>query len=369
MWRVLMLGVAVLLLCQLVALSQQPSSAFTSRVLLLEDCDKDYQNPPFEDAVILFGRKGNSLWRLSNFNICETVGGCRMLAVAPDGRFFVISENVGNKITAYETKSGKALWSLRGGYTAATVAPGSLTYALTSPGTIYGGNIVLIDNEGKILKQEKFGGFDLTVDHDRGTIWLVGNKIRKCDLNLNLLLELDYVTWCAVSVDVAPDHSIWFAERQHPNVPKSTNRIARISSNGRLQKSFGLLWDPLCLRLNQENGSIWVTGFEVRTTTSHRLLESLEKRSGTIPMGKSVRDFLTKPEVIPKTHYYGIAGTLLQQINEGGHSIDLDRKDGSVWIAGRESLYHYATNGHELGRVRGVAPGQKYVAVIPEGTK
>jgi outer membrane protein assembly factor BamB len=56
--------------------------------------------------------------------------------VSHDGRFFVVCEIVGKHLTAYETQTGKQLWSVDGEFTAATVAQDGRVYAIVSAGTI-----------------------------------------------------------------------------------------------------------------------------------------------------------------------------------------------------------------------------------------
>ena len=92
-------------------------------VLVLEDCDSDFRTPPFEDVVLMFGPDGKPVRKVRDLNICQTVGGCRSLSVARDGRFFVVCENVGNELTAYELETGERRWSLDGDFTSATAEP------------------------------------------------------------------------------------------------------------------------------------------------------------------------------------------------------------------------------------------------------
>jgi len=303
---------------------------------------------------------------MASFNICETVGGNRALASTPDAMSFLVCENVAHKISAFDTKTGKPSWSLDGNFEAATISSNGLIYALTSAGTIYGDKVLVINAAGKVLYEAKLGGFDLALDSERHVLWLVGKKLIKCDLDLNLLLELDYIGWCAVSVDVGPDHSAWVAEREHPNVANSTNRLLKISPNGRIQKSVGLNWSPFCLRVDPIDGSVWATGVEVHSSATQRMLEFTEKGTGTLPLSKSTRASLTKPNVLRKTHHYDASGTLLKEINAGGLSIALDPADRSLWIAGKENVYHYSSTGDRIARFGGVSGQQKYIVVIPE---
>lgn len=340
-------------------------------VLLLEDCDSDFRTPPFEDAVIMFGTDGKPVRKVSDLSIAETVGGCRSLSVSPDGRFFTVCENVGNKLTTYQLKTGERLWSLKGesvfarDFTSAMVSPNRQVYALSSDGTIYGKQTLVIDEKGQIVRQAQVGGFDLTLDAKRSVLWLVGKSIKKCDLELRVLLELNPIGWCAVSVDLDRVGSVWVAERQHPNVAQSTNRIFKISTIGQVLKSVGLPFSPLCLRVDRSDGSVWVTGAAIREPATKRVLESIEKRTGRLPTGKALRDFLTAPRVSAKTHKYDQNGVLRGEIGRGGFSLDIDQSDGSLWIGGSEKIYRYSRQGTALGQSSGGSSNQKYIAVVP----
>src|SRR5262249_26344942 len=159
-------------------------------------------------------------------------------------------ENVGKHIIAYETQTGRRLWSLEGEFTAAAVAPDGTVYGVVSAGMIYGDHTVLVDKAGHITKTASAAGCDIALDSAHQAVWLVGKTIKKCDLDLNVLHEIKPVKWCAVSVDVCPDGSIWVAEREHPNVAQSADRILKISADGQIVKTIPLEWSPLCLRVD-----------------------------------------------------------------------------------------------------------------------
>jgi len=343
----------------------------TAGVLMLEDCDSDFRTPPFEDAVLMFGSDGKPLCKVSDLNICETVGGCRSLSVGMDGRVLTVCENVGNQLTAYQLNTGERLWRLKGGsvsaseFTSATVSPNGVVYALASDGTIYGNQTLAIDEAGRVIRQAPVGGFDLALDAERRVLWLVGKNVKKCDLELKVLLEVNQIGWCAVSVDLDDDGSIWVAERQHPNVAQSTNRILKISTTGQVLKTVGLAFSPLCLRVDRSDRSAWVTGGASKETATKRFLESIEKRIGHLPTGKSVRDFLTRPSVWSRTHKYDQNGVLQQEISRGGFSLDIDQTDGSLWIGGNEKVYRYSRQGTILGHSGGASSNQKYIVVVP----
>lgn len=343
----------------------------TAGVLVLEDRDRDYQNPPFEDAVIMFGPGGKAVRKVSDLNICETVGGCRSLSIAPDTRFFAVCENVGNQLSAYQLNTGERLWTLKAeavsasDFTSATVSPDGLVYALTSGGTIHGKQTLVIDEAGRVVRQAAVGGFDLSLDTERGVLWLTGKSIKKCNLQLEVEVEVSSIRWCAVSIDLDRDGSVWVAECQHPNVTQSTNQIFKISPTGQVLKTVGLDFSPSCLRVDRSDGSVWVTGGAYKESALKSLLDSIKKRTGKLPTGKSVRDFLTRPRVWSKTCKYDSEGALQHEITRGGFSLDIDRTDGSLWIGGNKKVYRYSSQGIPLGRSRASASNQKYIAVIP----
>ena len=280
-------------------------------VLVLEDCDSDYTTPPFEDAVMVFDPNGKPVRKVTGLNICETVGGCRSLSVSKDGRFFTVCENVAHKLTAYEMNTGERLWSLDGEFTAATVSQTGFIYALASAGTIYGNQLLQIDQAGRVRRQAVIGGFDLAMDDERKALWLVGNKIKKCNLECTVLFEINSIRWCAVSVDLARDGSAWVAEREHSQVAGSTNRLIQISPEGKTLKAVGLPFTPFCLRVDRADGSVWITGEKIQNSAAGRMLGTIETRTGHLPIGKKFREFLMRPRVWSITRKYDMKGALL----------------------------------------------------------
>ena len=143
---------------------------------------------------------------------------------------------MGNQLSAYQLNTGERLWTLKREFTSATVSPDGLVYALTSgdaiPGGIYGKQTLVIDPKGQVVRQALVGGFDAALDAERKVLWLAGKNIKKCDLELKVLFEINSIRWCAVSVDLNRDGSVWVAERQHPDVAQSTNCILKISPAG-----------------------------------------------------------------------------------------------------------------------------------------
>jgi len=342
-------------------------SSSATRILVLEDCDDDFRAPPFEDSVFTFGADAKAVTKARGFNMCQTVGGHRALAVSEDAGFFVVCENVSGGLSAFELNTGKTLWSLTNGveFEAAAVSTNGEVYALTSTGLIYGKDTLVIDRKGNVTRQAAVGGFDLALDEGRNTLWLVGSNVTRCDLELKVLRAVNCVRWCAVSVDCAPDGSVWVAEREHPNVAGSTNRIFQLSPTGDLLNSIGLPFSPACLRVDRSDGSVWVTGGTSKQTAIHQLLNTIEKRTGRLPIGNRAHDFLTRHRGLPRTHKYDRHAVLLCDINQGGFTLDIDPTNGSVWISAEDRVLNYSREGSRLGRSARLSPNQRYVVVIP----
>ena len=371
--RMICLSLLVLLIAAVVwkaavELANRPSPASLSRLLVLDDLDDDFRKPPFEDSVYSFAGR-QAVPKVADLNICQTVGGTRMLSIAENGQCFVVCENVGNHLIAYQPQTGQRLWRLDGNFQAATVARNGSIYALTSSGTIYGDEVVLINPRGELEKKAKVGGFDLVVDEERRVFWTVGSNIKKCDLDLNLLWETNLIGWCAVSVDLNADGSVWVAEREHPNVSGSQDRLLKISPTGEVLKSLSLSFSPMCLRINRTAGSVWVTGAKGRESKTVQALNWIEKRTGRWPLWRGARDFLMRGQYTSHTEKRDANGTLLKQINQGGHTLAIDPSDGSVWVAGRTKLFHYSNEGTKRGRKGGFSDSQIYVIALPEAAQ
>ena len=351
--RICVLFLLIFSLAVCAAATEVPDSVTQPpHILVLDNCDSG-NVPPFNDMVLLLNSKGEVINRIGGLSICQSIGDNRSISVSEDGRFFVVCEHdVANKITAYDLPTGIEMWSLAGSFRSAAIAQG-VTYALTSGATIYGKGITAIDSGGNIIKQsEEASGFDIVIDPNAKYLWLVGGDIKKCDMNLNVVKMIDPITWCAVSVDICTDGSIWVAEREHIEEAGSQNRLLNISSKGKILQNIPLNdLSPMCVRVNKSNGSIWVTGIlcPIRRRLTFRQWPPWRRTYGYIG---------------PRTQKYSSEGKLLLEIKRGGHSIDIDPSDGSVWIADRTQLLHYSPAGKKLETCDVVSDDNKWIAVV-----
>ncbi len=338
--------------------AELPVSATESpHILVLDNCDSDYKVPPFTDSVLSLDSEGKVINEISGLNICQNAGGNRAISVSQDGKFFVVCENVADRISAYNTSTGNLMWSLQGKYTSAVIAQG-IVYALTSDDTIYGNGIQAFDRGGTIIKQSAvINGFDMVIDPNRSFLWVVGGDIKKCDMNLRVVKVIKPIQWFAVSVDIDSDGSVWVVEREHSDVTGSQNRLIKISQQGTIIWNIPLKdISPLCVRVDRSNGNAWVTGIR------YREYSKLSFRRWP-PRWESAWKYLGS-----RTRKYSPQGELLLELKRGGKSIDIDASDGSVWFTDedRPRLYHYSSKGKELDTSENLSHDHKWITILPK---
>lgn len=225
-----------------------------SMVYVLEDNDPDYSNPPFEDRLTIIDPSTHSkVMNVSQFNICETIGGWKLIAAVDEGQAVIISEIVPGRLLKYDAM-GNEVFSIDRDIEAVDVSNDNRIYGLTD-GTIYGDKVLILDTNGTILKEAPYGGVDIVVDDHSNSVWIVGADIKKLDKSLTFEFSIDPIAWCAVSVDFTGKGDVWVAERYYSG---STGRLLRISPDGNITKTIELDSAPCCLSVNRNDDSFWV---------------------------------------------------------------------------------------------------------------
>lgn len=380
-------------LLRVFALEEKPNQN-GAMLLVLEDCDNDDNDstPPFGDMLSLINSKSEPVKKFRGLRIKSAFNGPRFISVSEDGRFFVVCENVPGNLIMYETATFSQLWTLWMNIRSAVFA-NDLIYAVNNH------NVFAIDNTGTIVKHARLGGLDIAVDPKHNCLWIVGNDIKKCNLDLELQLKTELTLydvntdalsvdissdgsiWIAkqninqeygrptlydakmgaLSVDISPDGSIWIAEQNINQEYGSKNRLVKRSLNGEVLKIIDLDFSPIRLRINSFDGSLWTTGMTKEKDFSKigdewpETLDELNKLIGT-----NVETFTRK---------YDSEGNLLFEISEGGYSIELDQSDSSVWLADKTNIWHYSGNGRNLGSYAGSSDAQKWLAIVPASNK
>jgi len=354
--HILMAVSIVILIPESSLASKEAPDETGTMLLMLEDCDSDNKlsTPPHGDEVSLLNSKGELIRRYHSLEIQSTFSGCTKISASEDGRFFVVCENVPNKLTMCETATRKELWSLWMDFESAVFA-NNLIYAMNR------NNVFAIDNTGTIVKHARLGGFEIAVDPNRDCLWIVGFDVKKCNLDLELQfktkLTLDANKTGAFSVDVSPDGSIWIAEQNIRQEYGSKNRLVKRSLYGGILKKIDLDFSPIRLRIDKYDSSVWATGI-----IRERDFSSI---GDEWPETLDELNELVKTEIETFTRKYDSEGNLIFEISEGGYSIELDPSDRSAWIAGKKNIWHYSANGQNLGSYAGSSDGQKWLAIVP----
>jgi hypothetical protein len=325
-------------------------------VLVLEDCDSDNKDstPPHGDLVSLLNSKCELVKKFRGLAIKSTFSGPRIISVSDDGRFFVICENVPGKLIMYETATLRKLWTLWMDINSAVFA-NEMIYAVNNY------NVFAIDNTGTIVKHARLGGLDIAVDTKHDCLWIVGDDVKKCNLDFQLKFEtkltLDVDKTGALSVDVNTDGSIWITEQNIRQEYGSQNRLVKRSLYGGILKIVELDFSPVCVRIDRYDGSVWTTGMRKERDFSgigDEWPETLDELND-----------LVKTKIETFTCKYDSDGNWIFVISDGGYSIELDQSDRSAWIAGRKNIWHYSTKGRNLGSYTDFSDGQKWLAIIP----
>jgi hypothetical protein len=309
--------------------TEEDPNEFT-RIIVLDNLDPNWTNPPFDDRVSILDHSGTLLQSVTNINIAETVGGQRKLA-APEGySAFVVCEDILNdnynpSLTRYNIH-GVVEFSVPGNFHAACFHQYNI-YALTQAGTIYGDGSHVIDSNGNIILSSTLGGFDLVVDSQHQAVWFVGENIIKLDLNLNPIFTIDPITWVATSVDTDSNGNAWVCERSHSQIPGSVNRLLKISPSGVILTTINTGSGPVCVRVDRSTNHVWAI-------------------HGVV-------------------YQYDQNGNFIQQIPTGGWSLAVNPVDQGLWVAGTHGLSHYTSNGSLVNTFTSgfSTNSNKYVAV------
>lgn len=298
-------------------------------IYVLDDNDNNYLSPTIYDTLYFLNDSGEVIKIISGLNICETLGAKRALVSSNDGSLIAVSENVANRLNVYSNE-GKLKFSINN-INAVDISSDNQFYSLTSSGTIYGNSIVIIDQLGSIIQEAYYGGFDIVVDENFNSIWIVGDKITKLDMNLNKIISLDPIEWCGVSIDYTSNGSVWIAERMHEQVNNSKNRLIKLSNDGKIILTINLgNKSPFCVSVDRYDDSVWVA-------SDHSILK------------------------------YNNAGVLLFEIFKSTFSIKVNPNDHSVWaghFSSNKGVGHYSKDGLELKIITDkFSSGQKYIAI------
>ncbi len=353
---ILTILITVFFLQTIVVSSESPDNEKV-KVLVLDNynIDSKLMEPGLGDKVHMLNSKGERIRNGFGLKIGPSWAGCRIISVSNDGSKFVVCEKEDQKLTMYDTATGEVLWSLKGIFKSAVITE-KLIYAVNTD------NVFAIDNTGTIVKKSNYGGLDIAADTKHACVWIVGLDIKKCGMDLLAMIDIPLTVKVAeagaFSVDVCSDGSVWVAERDVYDRYDKKNKIVKISPDGVILKSIELDFVPMCVRVDDFEGGVWVTGaFKQRRdffTFQEEWPQTLDELYD-----------LVKTNTQTVTCKYDSQGNLLTRINQGGYSLDIDPVDDSLWLAAADRIAHYSRTGELINEYTEVSTAQKWLAVVP----
>jgi hypothetical protein len=177
------------------------------------------------------------------------------------GRIY-LCERVSRRVIALDVR-GRKLWQADNiDASALAVDPATGNLWCTVGGSLDQGETVILDRMGVELASYPAHGFDIAYDPHTDSFWLVDSEITKLSRQGVVLFRKPCEGWACVSVTVNPsDGSVWIAEREHPDVARSANRLWHLDARGGVIRSEDLgAAGPFAVSCDPRTGIAWVAG-------------------------------------------------------------------------------------------------------------
>jgi beta-lactamase regulating signal transducer with metallopeptidase domain/thiol-disulfide isomerase/thioredoxin len=228
-------------------------------VVVVDDSDPVFKGDRHTDALRLLSDDGRELKIAREFNNCQTVGGMHAVAVDQQrGRFFC-SESVGKRVHCFD-RHGRRLWQVERIDADALAVDPVTGNVWCSGGRLDEGATVVLDERGREVAAFPLRAVDLQFDPHSDCFWMVGYRILKVNREGNVLFEKPVEGWCSPSLAVHPANgSVWFIERDHPDVSNSRDRLWKLNSDGTEAVMRDLdKQNPFAVECDPESGVVWV---------------------------------------------------------------------------------------------------------------
>jgi beta-lactamase regulating signal transducer with metallopeptidase domain/thiol-disulfide isomerase/thioredoxin/uncharacterized GH25 family protein len=285
------------------ATAGDPSGAIEPGSLVIaDDTDENFEkDKSHADGIRMLSPSGEQLWADTDLNNCETVGGVHGVAVDRGRGRIYVRELVSNRIRAYSS-SGQKLWQIEN-IPADTLTVDEKTGNLWSSGgsKLNDGETVVFDPQGNEVAAYPYRAIDMTYDPHDDAFWLAGYEILKLSRDGKVLFRKPVDGWCYASLSVNPtDGSVWLAERKHPDVQRSKNRLWLLASDGtsRLERDLGDD-DIFVVACNPKNEEAWFSGYHqglCRVTPSGKVSEALPIVASNIAFSPTTGDLWVSTE-------------------------------------------------------------------------
>jgi beta-lactamase regulating signal transducer with metallopeptidase domain len=275
-------------------------------VAVLDDCDPNYKGEgPHGDGIRLLAADGKEVYSRKSLNNCETIGANHGVILDPQQRRVYFRELVSHRVTAIDFM-GRTMFEVDGikaTALAVDLKTGNL-WCLTG-GSLGAGETIVLDGNGRRTTTYPIDGFDIAYDSHDDAFWIVGPRARKVNRQGEVLCEGPRAGWSFVSVASNPrDGSVWIAERKHPDVAGSVNRLSLLDRKGQAlrkielgdQGPFGVACDP---RTGMVWAVIWKKGV-LRVPVEGKPLPPLDISATSIAIGAATAQvwIATEEEVL-----------------------------------------------------------------------
>ena len=303
-------------------------------IFVLDDCDDQYMGKEnYKDNLTFVDPIGKQTFRTSGFNICQSIGCSRMIAVDPARQSVWVVENVAQRIRRFDL-TGKETLTINGVYgSAIAVDPetGNL-WAMASEGNLDKGKTVVFDSQGQVIASDAFTGWDIVYDKNAKAFWIASKNLTKVTTKGELVFSAAITTWCASSVDVDPrSGAAWVAVREHEQVAGSSNRLLKFDADGKELVAIELGKKmPFRVSVDPKDGGVWVA----------HLRKSVERFSSA---GKSEAEYPVDALAVQVDATGGdawvVTSTELQRMTSKGNvtrRVNHAGKTSQAWIASLE---------------------------------
>ncbi len=299
--------------------------------VVLDNCDPDFRGAGTHgDGIRFLDRDGKELFSLPGFNNAETVGAQRAIALDPERFRIYLRENVSGRVTALDSTGGVIFKLEKVVATSLAVDPATGNLWCLTGQSLGQGETAVFDPDGRPVATYPIQGFDIAYDPHHGVFWAAGYEVTRFDREGRVLAKLLRAGWARVSVAPDPrDGSAWIAEREHPNVRGSANRLVRVDDQGQVVREIALgAKDPFGVACDPKTGAAWVA--------------VLRKEILRVP----------------------VDGPPLDSIPIAATAIGIGSQKGSIWAATSEAMLHLSEDGGVAATWSFKAPSsQSWIAV------
>jgi hypothetical protein len=114
-------------------------------------------------------------------------------------------------------------------------------------GGLNAGETIVFDGSGNEVVAYPCRAIDIAYDPRTDAFWLVGYQIIKLTRSGDVVFKEAVDGWCCASASVNPkDGSIWIAERRHPDIARSKNRLWLRNADGSVRHKIDLSDIHIC---------------------------------------------------------------------------------------------------------------------------